>query len=689
MPDIFKNESMLDVFIFESIQLIEKLEKIVISSEKMNKYNSEAINEIFRIMHTIKGSSAMMLFNNISTLAHSIEDLFFLLREDKPAMINCSEVSDLVLDSVDFIKVEIEKIRNGDAADGDCLSLLQNIKDYIALLKQYSHAREGNDVKYKPVSSEERKYYISPDRTHNISNAKAFKAVIFFDEGCDMENIRAYTIINNLRDISDEVHFIPEDVIEDDSSIEVIRREGFQIYFRTIRSHGEIDEFLRQTAYLKDLKLLELHNDDEFEQFIKRGDIVTEKAPVIIPQLKDNGDEDKGAEKVMQPLSQHMSVINVNVSKLDILMDMVGELVISEAMVTQNPDLKSLTLDNFQKAVRQHRKIINELQDMVMSIRMIPVSGTFHKMERIIRDMSRKLKKDVELVISGEDTEVDKKIIEHISDPLMHLIRNAIDHGIETPEERVKTGKTGPGKIMLEARNSGGEVWIIIHDNGRGLAKEKILEKAIRNGLLKKPEKEMTDKEIFSLIFIPGFSTNDNVTEFSGRGVGMDVVLKNVEAVGGTTVIDSVPGLGTTITLKIPLTLAIIDGMNIKVGSSIYTVPITSIRESFKAKDKDLVTDPDGNEMIMVRGQCHKILRLHDFFNIKTEIMQITDGIILMIENKSEIVGVFADELLGQQQVVVKALPNYIKRMKSIKGLAGCTLLGDGSISLILDTAGL
>jgi two-component system, chemotaxis family, sensor kinase CheA len=320
---------------------------------------------------------------------------------------------------------------------------------------------------------------------------------------------------------------------------------------------------------------------------------------------------------------------------------------------------------------------------------MVPISSTFLKMERIIRDMNKKLKKDVELIISGEETEVDKNIIEHISDPLMHLIRNAIDHGIEASEERLSKGKIGPGKIMLGAENSGGEVWITVSDNGRGLNREKIIERAVQNGLLKKPEKEMTDKEIYSLIFIPGFSTNDNVTEFSGRGVGMDVVSKNIEAVGGSTAIDSVSGQGTTITLKIPLTLAIIDGMNIRVGSAGYTVPITSIRESFKARDKDIVTDPDGNEMIMVRGQCYRISRLHELFKVKTEIKRITDGIILMVENKSEIIGIFADELLGQQQVVVKALPNYVKRMKPIKGLAGCTLLGDGSISLILDTVGL
>jgi two-component system chemotaxis sensor kinase CheA len=271
----------------------------------------------------------------------------------------------------------------------------------------------------------------------------------------------------------------------------------------------------------------------------------------------------------------------------------------------------------------------------------------------------------------------------------MHLIRNAVDHGIEDYELRISKGKEKVGKVILEAKNSGSNVFVIIKDDGKGLKKEKLLEKARKNGLLEKPESEMTDQEIYNLILIPGFSTKENVTEFSGRGVGMDVVAKNLEAVGGSVTVDSLEDLGTTITLKIPLTLAIIDGMNIKVGDSRYTIPITAIKESFRPKESDLLVDPDGNEMIMVRGQCHPILRLHKYYNVNTNINEFIEGILIMVEHDDITFCIFADELLGQQQVVVKALPNYIKKKRKISGLSGCTLLGDGNISLILDIGGL
>ncbi|KNY27293.1 putative CheA signal transduction histidine kinase [Pseudobacteroides cellulosolvens ATCC 35603 = DSM 2933] len=367
-------------------------------------------------------------------------------------------------------------------------------------------------------------------------------------------------------------------------------------------------------------------------------------------------------------------------------MDLVGELVISEAMVTSNPDLKGLSLENFNKAASQLKKITSELQDIVMSIRMVPLSATFQKMNRIVRDMCKKLDKDVDLEILGEETEVDKNIIENISDPLMHLIRNSIDHGIETREERIKNGKSLKGKITLEAKNEGGEVIIIVKDDGRGLNKEKILQKAIDNGLIQDTNKDISDREVFSMIFLPGFSTKENVTEFSGRGVGMDVVSNNIEKIGGAVNVDSTVGEGTTMTIRIPLTLAIIDGMNIRVSNSTYTIPITSIKESFRVKEDELITDPDGNEMIMVRGDCYPILRMHKLFNIKDSISNISEGITIMVESEMDTVCLFADELLGEQQVVVKALPQYIKK---VKGIAGCTLLGEGTISLILDIAAL
>ncbi|MHB8129297.1 MAG: chemotaxis protein CheW [Mobilitalea sp.] len=675
MSDQYTNEPLLDMFLFETTQLLEQLEQSILSSEKESDFSDEAINEIFRIMHTIKGSAAMMLFDNIAKLAHSIEDLFYYLRQEKPTRVDCSALSDLVLEGVDFIKIEVEKIKNNNQADGNAEELVNTMKEYFSVLKQ--DTKQGEPItEIEPAKPEKQQYYISQVKSETAGDKNMFKAIIHYEDGCEMENIRAYTIIHNLKDLTDELFYLPADILDSDESVRIIRQEGFQIYLKIDYSYEKMYEFFMQTIFLKDLELVQLEDDTDFKQFEQPTEITSLANPIKIPVLN----EEKTGSSVQ-------SIISVSVLKLDKLMDLVGEMVIAEAMVVQNPDLNGLQLANFKKAARQLNKITDEMQDMVMSIRMVPLSATFIKMHRIVRDMCKKLDKEVHLEIIGEDTEVDKNIIEHISDPLMHLVRNSLDHGIESAVERQAKGKAKVGTITIEAKNAGSDVLIIVKDDGKGLNKEKILEKAKESNLLFKNEEDMTDKEIYNLILLPGFSTKEKVTEFSGRGVGMDVVTKNIEAVGGSLSVDSVIDKGTVITLKIPLTLAIIDGMNIKVGKSRYTIPTISIKEFFRTKEGDIFSDPDGNEMIMVRGQCYLIRRLHELYKVKTNITSFTDGIIIMVEQEDNTVCVFADELLGQQQVVVKALPQYIQNFKKIKGLAGCTLLGDGSISLILDVA--
>lgn len=678
-------EPMLDLYLFETTQLVEQLEQNIICSEKSGGYSSSQIDEIFRVMHSIKGSSAMMMFDNIATLAHSIEDVFYYLREAKPANIDCSQLTDLILAGVDFIKNELEKIRNHNNVDGDALLLIDAIKNLLEGLKKSN----PNTVDGEPAitaSAKKQQYYISQDKSKSLFDKHFFMATIFFEDHCGMENIRAYTIIPGLKEIAEDISYIPENIMEDDSTAEIIQREGFKLFFATERTPNEIHEYLGKTIFLKKLELTQSDEATPAKQILRPRRIQLEDAPVIIPQPMEKCAVEKDAEVVA---ASNPSMINVNVVKLDKLMDLVGELVISEAMVTQNPELKGLVLDNFTKAARRLEKITGELQDMVMSIRMVPLTTTFHKMHRIVRDMCKKLGKEVHLDLIGEATEVDKNIIEHISDPLMHLIRNSLDHGLESSEERIAAGKPAVGKITLEAKNAGNDVVILIKDDGRGLNKSKILARARQKGLLLKPETELTDKEVFSCIFAPGFSTNDQVTEFSGRGVGMDIVSRNINSIGGIVLVDSTPGKGTTISLKIPLTLAIVDGMTIGVGNARYTIPITSIKESFRPREKDIIVDTDGNEMIMVRGQCYQILQIHRLFAVKTSVASYADGIIIMVENESKILCLFADELIGEQQVVVKALPPYIKNIRQVEGLAGCTLLGDGSISLILDIGGL
>jgi two-component system chemotaxis sensor kinase CheA len=376
----------------------------------------------------------------------------------------------------------------------------------------------------------------------------------------------------------------------------------------------------------------------------------------------------------------------VDLNKLDVLMDLVGEIVITESMVSGSPDLTGLELENFHKSARQLRKLTDELQDTVMSVRMMPVAATFQKMRRIVRDMGKQLDKEVELTLLGETTEVDKTIIDAIGDPLMHLVRNAMDHAIETKSDRAATTKPAVGSIVLSAQNVGGDIIISVSDDGKGLDTEVILSKARERILLTKPESEYSEKEIYNLLMLPGFSTKETVTEFSGRGVGMDVVKKNIEKIGGTVTIESTKGKGTTIYFKIPLTLAIIASMEIEAGGNTYAIPISNIRESFKAVHSQLLSDPDGNEMIMIRGAAYPIIRLHRIFNIDDCITVIEDGILLLVDSGERLACILADKLLGKHQVVVKPLPNYLAWYNvKATGIAGCTILGDGSISLILD----
>lgn len=746
----FDRDAMLEMYTFEMSQYLEQLEHSIINGE--SGYTMDIINEIFRIMHTIKGSSAMMMFNNISTAAHAIEDLFYYMREENPQNVDASQITDHVLESLDFIKDEVSKIENGLPADGDCEETVRRIKGYLEEIK-LENSIDGKTAKspVEPTDPDSSNKEVNGNNDNNddkevtenndnneykMNNADGihYRAVIKFDTGCEMENVRAFALIKNLEGLATNIQHVPEDIV-DESSIEFIRQNGFELSFFSDKDIDELETHLADTIYLESLELKKIEligpggekvdiskeSSDSPESAVNSDsqDVAdlsktsNENKPVkasdalnptnisvtdsgasesVIPTSEQSDQKpsapsspDSRANAAQSAKKQSGGVISVNVSKLDDLLKLMGELVISEAMVTQNPELESLGLDSFFKEARQLRKIIKDIQDTVMSMRMVPLATTFFKMHRVVRDMCKQLGKDVKLVVIGEDTEVDKNIIEHISDPLMHIIRNSVDHGIETPEMRTSLGKGPQGVLQLEAKNSGSDVLIIIKDDGAGLNREKILNKAKAGGLLKKPDNEYVDREIFQFIFMPGFSTKENVTSYSGRGVGMDVVSKNLELVGGSVIVESVPGQGSTFTLKIPLTLAIIEGMTIKMSNARYTLPIISIQDSFKPNMKDIIRDPNGNEMICVRGECYNIIKLYDFFNIDSKVKNYEDGIMIMVENSNSSVCILVDEIVGEQQVVVKSMPKYIGR---IKGISGCTLLGNGDISLIIDVAG-
>ena len=704
-------EAMVDMFIFETSSLLEQLDEILMRTEKDNTLGAEDINEIFRIMHTIKGSSAMMGLENMSTLSHAVEDMFFVLRENKDMNVSIARLYELVFNASDLLKAEVELVQVEDSEPTDFSDLKAKIKEYIEVLKNggvepesapqvtpaLGQAVEAIANAVEPVKSEK------TVKEDNKVDTDIVTVRVFFEDDCQMENLRALLLLNALREDCGYLESIPADVETNPDTAKVIIDDGFIIKFKSLTSPEDIYSHIENALNVKSYELIE--NIPEPVAPVEQKVVVESKEEPSVEIKQTQSAVAVAKENVAPPVQQEIkksseinnfvaqskgsvkqSLISVNLNKLDQLLDMVGEIVITEAMVTSNPDLKGLKLDNFKKASRQLWKLTDELQDIVMSIRMVPLSGVFNKMNRIVRDMKMKLNKNVDLVFQGEDTEVDKSIIDNLNDPLMHLVRNAMDHGIETPEQYAASGKTEKSTITLSAFNSSGEVVIVVSDNGKGINKDKVLAKAKENGLLTKDEKDYSDKEIYNMIMMPGFSMKEQVTEFSGRGVGTDVVKKNIEKIGGTVSVDSEFGAGTNFIIKIPLSLAIVEGMEVSVGDSIFTIPTNTIRESFKLKEKQLIHDTENGEMIMIRGTCYPLIRLHEIFEIPSVHRELKEGIIILVEADGKSTCLFADELIGEQQVVVKPFSPLLNRYNvKQQGMAGCSILGDGSITIILD----
>lgn len=667
---------MIDTFVFETTTLLEQLDEILLEAEKSGGLDSESINEVFRIMHTIKGSSAMMGVENMATLSHRVEDLFFLIREE-PSRLEprSSQIFDLVFRASDFLKTEIELVGNEDYVPGD-------VDDIVELLTEEVNAINGL-IEGLDEEEEDTSQVPEESRQEDRAEGESVHSIrVFFEDGSRMENIRAFMLLTQLKEYCDIIRSEPENPETDSSNSEFIIKNGFTIYLNT-NNISTILSVIENSLYIKSYELLESEQPDTRPD---EKTAITEGQSDHAPAKQEIKRSQVRVERTAK-----QSFISVNQTKLDKLMDLVGEIVITESMVTNSPDLKGLHLENFLKSTRELRKLNDELQDIVMSIRMVPLSGVFQRLNRTVRDMSKKLGKFVDFETLGGDTEVDKSINDIIGDPLMHMVRNAVDHAIEFPRERLELGKPERGTVTLSAKNVGGEIVIEVQDDGKGLDSEQILANAAERGILNKPESEYTEKEIFQLIMMPGFSTNDEVNEFSGRGVGMDVVVRSIEKLNGSVMVESKKGEGTKFTIKIPLTLAIVDGMGLSVGQTTFIVPITSITNTFRIDDEtEFLYDTDGKEMIMHRNECYPIVRLYDFYNIPNAVDQLQDGIALLIRSGDKSIVIFADELLGEQQVVVKPFPLYLNKFQ-IKsyGLSGCAILGDGSISLILDAANL
>lgn len=688
------DSSILDTYLYEENNLLDQLDEMLVADEKNGDFSTDDVNEIFRIMHTIKGSSAMMEFNSISTIAHHIEDVFFYIRDKGIETLDPEhkkELFNLMFRSEDYLRSEIEKVEQGvplstdiDAFSNEINSFLKKISGAAPAQPEASQAAPA--ASGAAASGAAASAPAAPASLPDDKDAACFFHV-FLEEGVGMENLRAYMIVNAVKECDVNFRFYPSDMETDQDTSQTIAENGFFLAFDSSEDASKAEGILKTQNHIRSYELVNV------SKAAPPAKAEEKKASVSKPTAPAPASTDTAAGKAAPMLSHapvKQNLISVNLMKLDSLMDIVGEIVITESMVTSSPELNLLprdNRDNFMKSARQLRKLTNDLQDIAMSLRMVPISGVFQKMNRIVRDMKQSLGKDVRLTIVGEDTEVDKTIVDNIQDPIMHIVRNSMDHGIEeTAQERIAAGKDPQGEIVLSASHTSSEVVISIKDDGYGMDPQKILEKARSKNMLTKPDSEYSQKEILGLIMLPGFSTNTEVTEYSGRGVGMDVVKKNVESLGGIVSVSSTYGEGTTISMKIPLTLAIVDGMKVTVGDSIFTIPIANIRQSFKVKADQVIKDEYGNEMVERVDHFYPIVRLHSFYHLPTEVTQMEDGILLWVEANDRSYCLFVDDLIGEQQVVVKPLPAFLSEFNlKDHGITGCTIMGDGNISIILD----
>ncbi len=701
---------MIKTFVEDALELCEDAESALLSLEKIP--DKESAGQAFRAFHNIKGNAGFLGYGDLEMISHLAENLLDRIRSGERS---CDPATmSALLKVIDAVRGKVYNIACGASEIPDLAQLCESLKnlarDDQSLSRSdrapdYSLAEEMEKLRGRkemptwarqseghpdlfpeaPVAEDE----LQPGEGSVQASSLAKELERLRAEQSPTEILKAGHLKTPAMDAS------PGDRLSRDRATATPVDQAPSLADATATGEPTEDDQENPPVLAAPPGLSQ---DDpraetlEPEPQDRRSDAQPDAAPGFSCQTPT-----PGAAKPAPPSTQASSsagagsgasgtVIRVDIDKLDKMLDLVGELVIAESMVANNQDVSDAQNDKFGKAVLQLDKISREIQEVAMSMRMIPLAGVFRKMMRLVRDLAQKANKQVDLVIIGEETEVDKTLIEQISDPLVHLIRNAVDHGIEPVAERLAAGKPETGRVTLEAKHSAGEVWITVEDDGKGLDRDKIFQKGIEKGLVRPEDREMKDEEIWRLIFEPGFSTAERVSSISGRGVGMDVVRRNIERLRGKVDIRSKAGVGAVFAVRIPLTLAIIEGMMVRVGVNRYIIPISSIKESFRPDPGQITRLPDGLEIVRIRGELQPAIRLHEIYRGQPRYYQLSEGILIMVENGDNKCCLFVDELLGHQQIVIKGLPGYLRH---VKGISGCAILGDGEISMILDIAGL
>lgn len=675
-------EQFKATYIEESLEGLDDMESNLLELSPGSQ-DMDAINTIFRAAHSIKGGGATFGFTEIAEFTHVVETLLDQIRNKQREITR--DAIDLFLQAVDCLRDMMGATDKGDEIDNARVDELQQRLNL--LLGQ--DAAPGSDIEKSLADKVEKVVTQSANTTW----------LIHFKPNYDMLRTGndAVRMIRELEALGD----IEVDVNTDElPSYDELDPEACYLSW-TIRLNTEAKE--------KDIQEIFSWVEDECELSIKpisAEQTQDEPQPALnlventLPSTgqaastESNPPAPQGAAqnaKARSDKKSESSSIRVAIEKIDDLINMVGELVITQSMLSQLGDAEvtefdQSRLEKMREGLAQLERNTRELQESVMRIRMLPISFTFNRFPRLVHDMCRKLNKKIVLKVTGENTELDKTVMEKIGDPLVHIVRNSCDHGIESPEQRLKTGKPETGTVHLDAFHQGGDIVIQISDDGAGLNKQKIVSKAVNNGLIEHGTM-LNDEQIYDLLFQPGFSTAEVVTDISGRGVGMDVVRKNIQALGGRVEVSSVDGQGTCFTIRLPLTLAILDGQLVRVGRECYIMPLVSIIESMQLKSGMVRKLAGTAEVYRLRNEYLPVIRLYETFGIKSDTVDLTEGLVVVVEaGDGKKAGIFVDDLLSQQQVVIKSLET---NFKSVDGISGATILGDGTVALIVDIASL
>nr|WP_245250007.1 chemotaxis protein CheA [Methanolobus bombayensis] len=680
-----------EIFKAESEEHLQQLNDSLLGLEQ-NPNELEYINTMFRSAHTLKGMSATMGFNTISELTHEMENLMDMVRKSQVEVSN--SLIDILFECLDTLEALVETVDSEEEVDIGHLQAtltqamegsmpVQDIKGSVASSIDTIENEISKEIPEVPEAEEnESKPEIVPvadDIELSDNDKKAIKEAVnegnrivsmkvILDESCVLKSARSTLVLINVSKMGEIIKCVPTEAELEDEKFDL----DFTVIFATKSADEDIVGTIKKISEIKDVIPSTIAESDGKQEAKKEN------------EEKEDSEAKKSNSAVKRPDAvKSIQSVRVNIERLDNLMNLVGELIINKIRLNQlASDLNAKDLD---ESLANLDRLTNEIQTEVMESRMVPIDQIFSRFPRMVRDLAKSEGKQINLIIEGKEIELDRTVLDEIGDPLVHLLRNAVDHGIESEKERKELGKPPAGMVRLAASRQRNSVLIEVEDDGKGMDPAHLRDIAVKKGIMTRDEVDkLSDNDALNLIFMPGFSGAKVVTDISGRGVGMDAVKTKIEALGGSVKISSVVGQGSIMKLQLPLTVAIIQSLMVTVTGETYAIPLGNVIRDVGIKASDIKTI-EGKEVIMLRGEVLPLLRLHDVLECPTEEEEKQNLIVVVVEKMGSNIGLVVDELLGQQEVIIKSLDN--KLLKNMKGFAGATILGDGSVALILDIA--